>query len=195
MKLLWDIDGTIFDTYPAILESFMIVYEEVHGEELDPAEANLWLKRPAAEVFTRFEIPEIYQERYYELNNERAGEGIPPFEGIEEILAAAKINVIVTHRDNESAEALLEDWGLLHYFDEIISPNDAGYTSNPETSAHQYLLDKYELDWAIGDSEIDLAPAEDIGMKTCAFQNDAIEADLYITEYTSLLIEKLSVEY
>ena len=97
LRLLWDLDGTIFDTYPAIVDSLVSVYEEVHGEELHKKEALRWLKRSSLEAFERFEIPESFQERFKELNKEKAEEGSSPFPGVEEILAAAKVNVIVTH--------------------------------------------------------------------------------------------------
>lgn len=191
MRLLWDLDGTIFDTYPAIVESFLTVYEEFHGETLQPDEALLWLKRTSQEAFERFEIPELLQWKFKELNNERAEEGSSPFEGIEEILAEAEVNVIVTHRAKESTEELLDKWGLLHYFNEIISPDDDGYLRKPDTGAYQYLYDKYDLTWAIGDRSLDLIPAKAVGMKTCAFQNNEIDADHYIDDYELSLIETL----
>src|SRR5690625_508467 len=191
MRLLWDLDGTIFDTYPAIVDSFLTVYEEVHGEALHQTEALLWLKRTSQEAFERFEIPESSQWKFRELNHERAEEGSSPFKGIEEILAEAEVNVIVTHRSKESTEELLEKWGLLAYFKEIISPDDDGYLRKPDTGAYQYLYDKYDLTWAIGDRALDLIPAKAVGMKTCAIKNNEIDADLYIEDYQPSLIEKL----
>lgn len=191
MRLLWDLDGTIFDTYPAIVESLVTVYEEVHGEELHEAEALRWLKRSSLEAFERFEIPESGKERFQALNKERAEEGSSPFEGIEEILSEAKINVIVTHRAKDSTLELLEKWGLSSYFNEVISPDDDGYPRKPDEGAYQYLYDKYDLTWAIGDRSLDLIPAKAVGMKTVAFQNADIEADIHIEDYQLSLLEQL----
>lgn len=191
MKLLWDLDGTIFDTYPAIVESFVAIYEEVHGDSLHEDEALRWLKRSSLEAFERFEIPETFQEEFKALNNERAEEGSSPFIGIEDILSEAKINVIVTHRSRESTVELLEKWGLSSYFNEIISPDDDGYPRKPDEGAYQYLYDKYDLNWAIGDRALDLIPAQAVGMKTVAFQNNDIEADIHIEEYELSLIDQL----
>lgn len=192
LRLLWGIDGIIVDTYMSTLENFCIVYEEIHGEPIHRDEALLWLKRPAHEVFERFEFLEDDQERFHELNNERTDENHPLFEGVEEILAEAKVNVVVTSRDAESAQDLLEEWGLFHYFAEIVCTDEAGFTSNEETGAYQYIHDKYGLNWAIGDSELDLTPAKSVGLKTCSFRNDAIEADLHIDEYDLSLIDRLT---
>ena len=191
MRLLWDLDGTIFDTYPAIVDSFLTIYEDVHGEPIHPNEALLWLKRTSLEAFERFEIPESARVKFKQLNRERAEEGSSPFKGIEEILAAAELNVIVTHRSKESTAELLEKWELLSYFKEIISPDDDGFLRKPDIGAYQYLYDKYDLTWAIGDRALDLIPAKSVGMKTCAFQNDEIDADLYIDTYDLSFIEKL----
>ena len=191
MKLLWDLDGTIFDTYPAILESFCTVHEEANGESIDQVEALRWLKRTSKEAFAHFGISEEYRPRFMELDHARAEEGSPPFDGVKTILEASDVNVIVTHRTQASTKELLEKWGLLHYFDEIVSPDDDGFPRKPDVAAYKYLHDKYKLDWAIGDRALDLIPAKAVGMKTCAFQNADIEADLHIENYGVSLIGKL----
>ncbi|MCJ8008754.1 HAD hydrolase-like protein [Lederbergia wuyishanensis] len=191
MRLLWDLDGTIFDTYPAILNSFCSVYEEVHGKSVDKKEALRWLKRTSKEAFEHFGISEDFRERFKELDHAEAEAGSPPFKGIEIILAAAEVNVIVTHRTRASTKELLVKWGLLEYFDEIVSPDDDGFPRKPEVAAYEYVHHKYQLDWAIGDRALDLIPAKAVGLKTCAFQNDDIEADIHIDSYTTSLIEKL----
>lgn len=191
MRLLWDLDGTIFDTYPAILNSFCTVHEEAHGKAVDRMEALRWLKRTSKEAFAHYGISEDFRDRFKELDHAGAEAGSPPFEGIEKVLAAAEVNVIVTHRTKASTKELLEKWGLLQYFGEIVSPDDDGYPRKPDTAAYQYLHDKYILDWAIGDRALDLIPAKAVGMKTCAFQNPDIEADIHIDAYTDSFIETM----
>ncbi|MEK3889723.1 HAD hydrolase-like protein [Bacillus sp. FSL K6-3431] len=191
MKLLWDLDGTIFDTYPAILNSFCAVHEEALGKAVDRVEALRWLKRTSKEAFAHYGISEDFRDRFKELDHAGAEAGSPPFEGIKTILSTAEVNVIVTHRTRASTNELLEKWGLLKYFVEIVSPDDDGYPRKPDIAAYKYLHEKYELDWAIGDRALDLIPAKAVGMKTCAFQNPDIEADLHIDVYTETLIEMM----
>lgn len=191
MKLLWDLDGTIFDTYPAILESFCTVHREAHGFEVNQKEALRWLKRTSKEAFAHFGISESFRSRFKELDHARAEAGSPPFAGVEKILEASSVNVIVTHRTKSSTKELLQKWGLLDYFDEIVSPDDDGFPRKPHIAAYEYLYKKYDLDWAIGDRALDLIPAKKVGMNTCAFQNPDIEADLHIDAYTKDLIIKL----
>ncbi len=139
MRILWDLDGTIFNSYPAILASFCTVYEEFHGNRVDEVEALRWLKRTSKEAFAHFGIPEQYRDRFKELDHARAETGSEPFSGVEIVLAAAEVNVIVTHRTRESTKELLEKWGLAKYFDEIVSPDDDGFPRKPEVDAYQYI--------------------------------------------------------
>lgn len=192
MKLLWDLDGTIFDTYPLMVESFIQVHEEVHGKRADEKIVLPWLKTTTKEAFAHFQIPDSYVVNYKDINREMAKDGSKLFEGVEEILAAAEINVIVTHRSHASTKELLEKWGIFKYFTEIVSPDEDDFARKPDSSAYQYLYDKYQLEWAIGDRALDLIPAKAVGMNTVAFQNDAIEADYHINSYTNKVLEFLN---
>ncbi|OMP66129.1 HAD hydrolase-like protein [Domibacillus epiphyticus] len=191
MKLLWDLDGTIFDTYPAILDSFIAVHEAAHGEPADRTEALRWLKKNSQLAFQHYGISEDFRPLFKELDHKQSEAGSPPFDGIENILAAAEVNVIVTHRTKASTIELLNKWGLIQYFDEIVSPEDDGFPRKPDAAAYQYLHQKYNLDWAIGDRSLDLIPARTAGLKTVSFQNEDIEADVYIEAYDESFFEKM----
>ncbi|OAH58482.1 haloacid dehalogenase [Domibacillus aminovorans] len=191
MKLLWDLDGTIFDTYPAILNSFIAVHEAAHGETTDRNEALRWLKRNSKLAFQQYRISEDFRPLFTELDHKQSEAGSPPFDGIEEILAAADVNVIVTHRTKASTIELLTKWGLIDFFDEIVSPEDDGFPRKPDAAAYHYLNEKYDLDWAIGDRSLDLIPAREAGLKTVSFQNADIEADVYLDAYDETFFEKV----
>lgn len=193
MRLLWDLDGTIFDTYPDILESFIDLHKEVfgHTEGVDRKEALRWLKKTSKEALEHYNIPASYIDRFKELHNERSEKGSPLFPGVDKVFAAADVNVMVTHREKEATIDLLKKWALDHHFDEIISPECDGFPRKPDPQVYQHLHDKYQLDWAIGDRALDLIPAKHVGMKTVAFQNPDIEADIHVDHYTEELIEQL----
>ncbi|OLN22529.1 haloacid dehalogenase [Domibacillus antri] len=192
MKLLWDLDGTIFDTYPAIVDSFLAVHEAAHGVTADRKEALRWLKKNSQLAFQQYGISEEFRPLFKELDHKRAEAGSPPFEGIQDILAAAEVNVIVTHRTKASTIELLTKWGLMEYFDEIVSPEDDGFPRKPDPAAYHYLNEKYDLDWAIGDRSLDLIPARAAGLKTVSFQNEDIEADVHLDTYDESFFEKLT---
>lgn len=191
MKLLWDLDGTIFDTYPAIVNSFAAVHEAAHGKPVDRTEALRWLKKNSKLAFEHYGISDDFRPMFAELDHKESESGCLPFDGVKEVLAAADVNVIVTHRTKASTTYLLTKWGLIDYFDEIVSPEDDGFPRKPDAAAYLYLHEKYGLDWAIGDRSLDLIPARAAGMKTVAFQNTDIEADIYLDVYDETFYKKV----
>src|SRR5699024_12128405 len=69
MRLLWDLDGTIFDTYPAIVDSFIDLHKEIHGEETDKGEALRWLKKTSKDALNHYGMSEHIQ-RFKDLRSE-----------------------------------------------------------------------------------------------------------------------------
>ncbi|WP_046173486.1 HAD hydrolase-like protein [Domibacillus indicus] len=191
MKLLWDLDGTIFDTYPAIVNSFVTVHEAAKGTTVDPAEALRWLKKNSKLAFAHYGISDDYRPMFAELDHKEAEVSCRPFDGIKDVLAAAEVNVIVTHRKKQSTIELLTKWGLVDFFDEIVSPEDDGFPRKPDAAAYLYLHEKYGLDWAVGDRSLDLIPAREAGLKTAAFQNPDIEADVHLDVYDETFYQKV----
>lgn len=191
MNILWDLDGTIFDTYPAIVNSFAAVHEAAHGKPVDRKEALRWLKKNSKLAFAHYGISDDFRPMFAELDHKEAEVSCFPFDGVKDVLAAANVNVIVTHRKKASTIELLTKFGLIDYFDEIISPEDDGFPRKPDAGAYKYLHEKYNLDWAVGDRSLDLIPAREAGMKTVAFQNPDIEADVYFDSYDHTFYEKV----
>lgn len=191
MKLLWDLDGTIFDTYPAILNSFIAVHEAAHGKTTDRAEALRWLKKNSKLAFEHYGISEDYRALFAELDHKEAEDSCMPFAGVKNVLAKADVNVIVTHRKKTSTIELLTKWELLDYFDEIVSPEDDGFPRKPDAAAYLYLKEKHGIEWAVGDRSLDLIPAREAGLKTVAFQNADIEADVYLDVYDETFFDSV----
>ena len=98
------------------------------------------------------------------------------------MLAAADINVIMTHKNREGALNILRAHGLDKYFTEIVSSED-GFPLKPDPTSYRYLHEKYQLDLAVGDRELDILPAKAIGIRTCLFQNHTPGADYYVDNY------------
>ncbi|WP_377918222.1 HAD-IA family hydrolase [Bacillus songklensis] len=88
----------------------------------------------------------------------------------------------MTHKSKESTLEILDCYDMKKYFTEIITKDD-GYKRKPDIGAYAYLHDKYGIDMVIGDRELDLKPARELGIKTCAFQNPDLEADYHLSSY------------
>ncbi|MFJ5761056.1 HAD-IA family hydrolase [Neobacillus sp. NPDC093182] len=191
MNILWDFDGTLFDTYPALVEGFV----KLSQRDLDRDEVLRWLKVDSKTAFKHFGIDEDRRAEYKQLDIKYSKDS-KPFEHLEEVLAAVENNIIVTHRDRESAENLLNKYGLTKYFKEIVSVEEQGFHRKPHPSSYEFVLEKYDIDLVVGDRELDLLPARQLGIKTIAFQNRNIEADFHLDsygEFISLVLKNKSL--
>ncbi|WP_042460162.1 HAD-IA family hydrolase [Neobacillus dielmonensis] len=183
MNILWDFDGTLFDTYPALVQGFI----ELSGQDLDPEEVLSWLKKDSKTTFRHYGIDESQRRKYQELYNHYSRLTSKPFDYLEEALASAEHNVIVTHRDKESTRYLLNKYDLAKYFTEIVSVEEQGFTRKPHTSAYEYVLEKFQIDLVVGDRDLDLIPARKLNIQTVAFQNPNIQADTHINSYAQFI--------
>jgi HAD superfamily hydrolase (TIGR01549 family) len=183
VNILWDFDGTLFDTYPALVEGFVKLSER----DLDKAEVLKWLKIDSLTAFKHYGIDESKRPAYKDIDKRYSKEFSTPFEHLETVLSAADHNIIVTHRDRESTLYLLEKYSLEKYFTEIVSVEEQGFNRKPHTASYEYVLKKYNIDLVVGDRELDLLPARKLGIKTVAFQNPDIEADHHLDNYDDFI--------
>jgi HAD superfamily hydrolase (TIGR01549 family) len=183
LNILWDFDGTLFDTYPALVEGFI----ELSQQDLDHVEVLKWLKIDSLTAFKHYGIDESKRPEYKRIDKQYSKEYSKPFEHLKEVLSAVDNNIIVTHRDMESTIYLLEKYHLTHYFKEIVSVEEQGFDRKPHPSSYEYVLKKYQIDLVVGDRELDLLPARKLGIKTVAFQNQNIEADFHLESYKDFI--------
>ncbi|MEH7253486.1 HAD hydrolase-like protein [Neobacillus niacini] len=179
MNILWDFDGTLFDTYPALVEGFV----KLSKQDLNREEVLKWLKIDSKTAFNHYGIDETNRAEYKRLDKQYSKLYSKPFEHLEEVLSAVENNIIVTHRDMESTTYLLEKYHLSRYFKEIVSVEEQGFTRKPHTSSYEFVLKNHHIDLVVGDRDLDLLPARKLKIKTVAFQNRNIEADFHIDSY------------
>jgi HAD superfamily hydrolase (TIGR01549 family) len=179
LNILWDFDGTLFDTYPA----YTRVFSQVLGDEADKQE-----------IYDKLKISFSHAIEFYKLSAEQAEEmgrlrkmlspvEMKPFAGVEEVLKFADGNVIMTHKDRDGVLAILDHYGWTHYFADIVTIDD-GFPRKPHSSAYLHLHTKKKIDLAIGDRDLDLLPAKELGITTCMFQGESHIADYHLSDYT-----------
>lgn len=178
MNILWDFDGTLMDTYPAYAKTFKKALDVPQSEE----EILSLLRVTFGHAFRALGLSGEQIEHLRSLERQLEPEEFQPFPHVEEVLAAADINVIMTHKYREGALKILCAHGLEKYFTEIVTVDD-GFPLKPDPASYRYLHDKYHLDLAVGDRELDILPAKAIGIKTCLFQNHTPGADYYLDSY------------
>ena len=179
--IIWDFDGTLFDTSPVMARAFTETMNEA-GYPADYREVYDLMKIAISETVKKFqsengfgqEVLDAYRARRIEL--ELAG--ARPFPGVVEVLtrviAAGGDNFICTHR-GDSIHELLRQGGVEGYFKEITT-SAHHFARKPSPEAVQYLLDKHGMDPAetlmIGDRPLDVEAGQNAGTAGCFFDPD-----------------------
>lgn len=191
---VWDFDGTLFDTYPVIIENLDLALGEF-GYGCEPLEAmKLLLGRLAhAQKFyaEKFGIPMEALVAAYERHHSRANRELraQPMAGVREVLeaiqASGRHNYIFSHRKPAETALYLEKYGLSQYFTHMIGPGSLGFAEKPAPDAVLYLMEAYGMDpketVMIGDRECDLGSGRSAGVCTAHLVCAAIPETLNCT--------------
>ena len=176
---IWDLDGTLLDSYEAILagieetyRQFSIPYnkEEVRTFILKYSVQDL-LEQVAEE--RGLDPVKLNQVRAQSLAEKNAQVVLMP--GAREVLAWADkqgIQQFVYTHKGDNALTILRDLGLDAYFTEILT-SQSGFARKPSPEAATYLIDKYHLNpeqtYYIGDRILDIEFAQNSGIQSINF--------------------------
>ncbi|MFA9397339.1 MAG: HAD-IA family hydrolase [Clostridiaceae bacterium] len=178
-NIVWDFDGTIFDTYEGIVDSleFTLKEENIYpNREEMLGNLKLSLKHTLEFYGKEYDFDaEKAAERFYIYEETIGLKKMFPFPNLEEILnyvnSKDKDNYIYTHRGG-STNLLIDKYNLNKYFKDIVTKNHK-LKRKPDGEGFSYIIDKYNLKkeetLAVGDRELDLLAAKDAGIKSCLF--------------------------
>ncbi|HWO76750.1 MAG TPA: HAD hydrolase-like protein [Bacillus sp. (in: firmicutes)] len=178
MKLLWDFDGTLFDTYPL----YVRLMNQILEGRIDKKDLFQQMKVSFSHAFEYFQISKAEIEKLRELEEQLEMDAYQPFPFVKEVLNRSEVNVIVTHKERDIVEKVLDFHGMKSLFQEVIGKED-GYPRKPDRSAYSYLHNKYSLDGVVGDRDLDLIPGKELGLITIMFQGRSDVADVKIDSY------------
>lgn len=163
--IFWDFDGTLLDSYPAMLRAFLAGAAEL-GVTV-PAERALNLMKET--LWHCCQViggengipPEKLVAAFRRHEQAELAQGLPPVEGIPEELKRLHgygvKHYVATHRDLQCRD-LLEKAGLLPYFTGFVTEED-GFPRKPAPDMLLHLMQKYDLDPAqcmmVGDRPLD----------------------------------------
>ncbi|HDR3889256.1 TPA: HAD-IA family hydrolase [Bacillus cereus] len=179
MNILWDFDGTLFNTYPA----YTMMLSEILGDAVDKQEIYKNLKISYSHAIQYYNISNEQEEQIKVLKKQFTPKDMKPFEGVEEILKFAHKNVIMTHKHRTGVMEILKYDGWDKYFVDMVTIDD-GFPRKPNSLAYDHLHKKHNIDLAIGDRELDLLPAKELGISTCMFQDKCDVADYSLSHYS-----------
>ncbi|HFI0116026.1 TPA: HAD-IA family hydrolase [Streptococcus suis] len=182
---IWDLDGTLLDSYEAILAGIQETYDQFDLPFDREEVRNFILRYSVKDLLVR--DAEKYGLDSDELNRVRAtslkekNTQIPLMAGATEILdwtAQQGIqNFVYTHKSDNAFQVLAE-LGIAHHFTEILT-SDSGFARKPSPEALLFLIEKYGLDkentYYIGDRLLDVETAVNAGIHSINLQIDGVE--------------------
>ena len=199
-NIIWDVDGTLFDTYPPIARAFQSAIKHLGGEDASiewiEELSKISLSHCVSEISSEYELEkdDIEREfkRYYA---EISAEESPPFSGVVEICdyicSINGKNVIVTHRGREGTVELLSTHDMIGRFADYIVRDD-GYPRKPDPAVFIAALERNNLEREetinIGDRGIDIAAGQAAGIFSCLYGSkiDSVRPDLVVDDFGDL---------
>ena len=198
--VIWDFDGTLIDTYPAIAHAINRALAafganapleriiELSSISLDHCMRELAQEHGLAEAALDVEFGRAYQTVTPEEQQ--------PFPGVIAVCRTIQQrggrNFIVTHRRRASLDRLLAAHHMAIYFADIVAADD-GFPRKPDPSALLYLIQRHDIEpnstLVVGDRELDILAGQRAGLKTCLFRGSFpnLSPDLRIESYQELL--------
>ena len=197
-NIIWDFDGTLFDTYPAMCRDLGKVMDSLGGPvPQEDLMARLTVSRKAVLTWCGEQAglpPEEIDRVYRAWVAEHGQPEAHPFPHIREFLArfqaAGGRNFVFTHRSG-SVHDYLAGADLTQYFTDVVSAGTT-YARKPDPAGNNYLIGTHGLDrdrtLAVGDRELDILAAKNAGIHACLFSPEPQEtaADHRIRELTEL---------
>lgn len=171
--VLFDLDGTLFDSAPGIFASFEFTLEQF-GQQADRETLRRFLGPPLRDSFARLLPPgqveraiEIYRARYAAVSGPLTG----VYPGVPEMLAALRAAgytvCLATSKVRYMAVRLLAEKGLADYFD-YIGGSSPDASLDTKTAVMRHVLaqpcvrDKRAV--MVGDRDNDMQGAADCGL-------------------------------
>ena len=199
-NILWDLDGTFFDTYPAITYAISKALNEM-GQSIELNVIDRLARQSIEHCLTtlsqRFKLePYLLESHFAESYRSIPPTNQPPFPGAREVCEVIHkrhgLNVVITHRRIQSTQQLINAHALSALIDDIYSA-EQGYPLKPNPSMLLAALEKYNLKsdetLMIGDRDIDIQAGQAAGVRTCLFGQVelTISSDMQINAYGQLL--------
>ena len=163
---IWDLDGTLLDSYDAILAGLEETYA-TYQLPFDRASIKDYiLKHSVQDLLVA--VAEEYHLDVTDLNHRRAeslaekNAQVLLMDGARDVLSWAQeagIEQFVYTHKGENAFVILRDLGLESFFTEILT-SQSGFARKPDPEAARYLMEKYGVEpentYYIGDRSLDI---------------------------------------
>ena len=188
---IWDLDGTLLDSYEAILSGIEETYHQF-SIPFDKEKVRAFiLKYSVQDLLVQvaeergLDVDKLNQVRAQSLAEKNAQVILMP--GAREVLAWANqqgIQQFVYTHKGDNALTILRDLGLDVYFTEILT-SQSGFARKPSPEAATYLISKYHLKpertYYIGDRTLDIEFAQNSGIQSINFLGASVDCNHQIS--------------
>ena len=184
---IWDLDGTLLDSYDAILAGLEETYASYQLPFDRSSIKDYILKHSVQDLLVA--VAAEYQLDVMDLNHRRAeslaekNAQVLLMEGARDVLSWAKdtgIEQFVYTHKGENALVILRDLGLESFFKEILT-SQSGFARKPNPEAAIYLMKKYRLHpekiYYIGDRSLDIDFARNSQIQSINFLTSDYEGN------------------
>lgn len=184
---IWDLDGTLLDSYDAILAGLEETYASYQLPFDRASIKDYILKHSVQDLLV--EVAAEHQLDVTDLNLRRAeslaekNAQVLLMEGARDVLSWAKdagIEQFVYTHKGENALVILRDLGLEFFFTEILT-SQSGFARKPNPEAAIYLMKKYGLHpekiYYIGDRSLDIDFARNSQIQSINFLTSDYEGN------------------
>ena len=174
--VIWDFDGTLFDSYPIVVSAFyetLVKFGIVEDMDEIYSFMKIALSHTNEYYKAKYNLDDSFFEQYQNLRTIYDREKTKPFNGAvalcKAIYKADGKNYLYTHRDSTAVDSL-KKFDMSKYFTEFVTSQNR-FSPKPSPDAILYLLKKYNFsrDEAImiGDRDIDILSGQKAGISTC----------------------------
>lgn len=171
MMVVFDVDGTLFDTKEEIIRSLDIVLERYGIKKISPEEADLFIGPPITVSLPRYrgiglqQAADITRE-FREIYKGHVA-GSPPYAGARDVLErlrAAGIRIgIATNKPSSQVDVMIGTYGLEDHFDVIKTKEDQDRSKADLLAEIKKEFPDEDRYLMVGDTMGDLEAAEEAG--------------------------------
>lgn len=178
--IIWDFDGTLFDTYPCTTMALSAALKE-RGISAPDNELYSLLKQTVGTALDyyqeKYALDETLGTDFRRIRMSMEADICQPYPGIRELLsdiiAAGKYNYICTNR-GASLYRMLERQGMTGLFRGFATAED-GVRLKPDPALNLLLIEKYSMNKSeaviVGDRELDVVSGQRAGIAALAYMD------------------------
>ena len=176
--VIWDFDGTLFDTYPVMASAAAKTFMEA-GLTEPKAEIMALMKISIGHAFDfyrkKHNLNEEFFDRLIKLSKAMEAEEAQLFDGAADVCRhvceAGGYNYLFTHRGG-TTPYFMEKFGLSQYFTQYVTSKD-NFAKKPDPEGILHLIKRHNIPHEsaimIGDRDIDILSAKNAGIHGCFF--------------------------